>query len=123
MKVDKLIERMWQSVKAISTYNSRFKVIASIEMDEIARYKDVVASYGKGPPRLAVDLKDNEKRGLEVDIVFFGRHNVERMEMEGEDTNWKTFGHIVITPMQALELGAKIIQIGLRGLSDFSGQS
>ncbi len=113
---------MWQPVKAISTYNSRFKVIASIEMDAVAPFKEVVSSYGDGPPRLAIDLKDNEKRGLECDIVFFGRHNVERMEMEGENTNWRTFGHIVLTPMQALEMGAKIIQIGLKGLSGFSGQ-
>jgi len=108
-KVDKIIKRKWQDVKAIATYNNQFKIISSIEMDKVGKYKNIATSEGNGKPRLAIDLKQNKKRGLEVDIVFFGRRNEEIMKRKYKD--WKTFGHIVLSVEQARRLGEKILQI------------
>lgn len=110
IKVDKLLKRKWQHVKAIATYNNQFKVISSLEMEKIAIYKNVVGSSGDGPPRVAIDLKENEKRGLEVDIVFYGKRNEEKMDIN-EIKDWRTFGHIVLSPAQALEFASKLIEV------------
>ncbi|MBC7128376.1 MAG: hypothetical protein H5T45_01425 [Thermoplasmatales archaeon] len=108
-KVDKIIKRRWQEVKAIATYNNQFKIISSIEMNNVGKYKNIATSEGNGKPRLAIDLKQNKKRGLEVDIVFFGKRNEEIMERKYKD--WKTFGHIILSIAQARDLGEKLLDI------------
>ena len=63
------------------------------------------------PPQLSVSLKRREtKEGkLEIDVVCFGKPWFERLSVE-EMKEWKaTWGHIVLSPKQAIEL-AKALQ-------------
>lgn len=108
-KVDRVIVRHRQLVKAIRTYNAYFTVHST---DEIGQYNNDVAEVtGEGSPTLLVDLKENDKRGQEVDLVFTGKREVRRNYNPDTKKDWTTFGHIVLSVQQAWELGDKLIKI------------
>ena len=110
-KVDRVLHREIQYVKAIATYNSKFKVISSIEMDKQEKFHRVVKKEGTGKPRLYVDKKLNKKRGIEIDLVLVGRRNIEDMGEDVDRSDWLSFGHIILTEKQARELAYKILEV------------
>jgi len=109
MKVDDFKKREEQNVKAIVAYDKDNKIISSIEMDFYSKFHTVVGSGGSGKPRVYIDLKNNIKRGNEIDIVFLGKYNIEKLETKSN--NWVSFGHIVMSINQAKDMANKILKI------------
>ena len=108
-KVDEVICRLKVGCKAIRFYCMKYHVVSSIEMDEVQKYHKVVKTEGEGQPTILIDKKWNKKRGEEIDLVFVGRRNIELLEKDSR--NWITFGHIVLSPEQAIDLAYKLFEV------------
>jgi len=108
-KVDVEITRLFQDVKAIRTYNEKFTVHST---DEMGCYNQgILKTVGEGSPKLKISLKENQKRGVEVDLVFLGKREIRENFNPEEKKDWTTFGHIVLDEEQAKDLAEKILKI------------
>ena len=109
MKVDKLLKRKTQPVKAIRTYNPYFTIHST---DEMGSHNEGILNHGgEGLPRLLVDIKFNESRGREIDLVFMGARETRKNFNPDEKQNWKSFGHIVMSPEQAVALAVNLLEM------------
>lgn len=108
-KVDEVLDKKHQRVKAIRTYNSEFTVHAT---DEIGQHKQGVKEIqGEGPPKLRVDLKRNDDRGEEIDLLFYGKREIRENFNPESARNWVTFGQIILSPEQAKNFVKKLAAI------------
>jgi len=101
MKVLKAIEKGSVPCKAISLYPNRLEVMlySSVERDEF--------------PKLLVKRVRNERlNAMEIEVVFVGDYHLEKPTyFKKPQRDWVSFGALILSPQQALELGQLLIAL------------